>query len=75
MKEVTLSMTQEQINRYHTIMSSLEGKMTVAETAAALGLRGLYGGLTTQISEVIHGVSKETSNETSKETLSQRFKL
>ena len=31
-------MTQEQINRYHVIMKSLEGKMTVAETALVLGL-------------------------------------
>jgi len=38
MKEVTLQMTQEQINRYHTIMKSLEGKMTVAEVATAIGL-------------------------------------
>ena len=38
MKEVTLTMTQAQINRYHVIMKSLEGKMTVAEVAAALGL-------------------------------------
>ena len=38
MKEVTLTMTQAQINRYHVIMKSLEGKMTVAEVAAAVGL-------------------------------------
>jgi len=31
MKEVTLSMTQSQINRYHIIMKSLEGKLTVSE--------------------------------------------
>jgi transposase len=31
-------MTQEQINRYHIIAKSLEGKMTVAEVAAAIGL-------------------------------------
>jgi transposase len=38
MKEVTLQMTQTQINRYHTIMKSLDGKLTVSETAAALGV-------------------------------------
>jgi len=38
MKEVTLTMTQTQINRYHVIMKSLEGKMTVSEVAAAIGL-------------------------------------
>ena len=38
MKEVTLQMTQGQINRYHIIMKSLEGKMTVAEVAATLKL-------------------------------------
>jgi transposase len=38
MKEVTLRMTQAQINRYHVIMKSLEGKMTVADAAAALGI-------------------------------------
>ena len=31
-------MTQGQINRYHIIMKSLEGKMSVAEVAAAIGL-------------------------------------
>jgi len=40
MKEVTLAMTQKQINRYHVIMKSLEGKMTVSEVAAAIGLSG-----------------------------------
>jgi len=38
MKEVTLTMTQVQINRYHVVMKSLEGRMTVAEAAAAMGL-------------------------------------
>ena len=38
MKEVTLTMRQSQINRYHVIMKSLEGKMTVGEAAAAIGL-------------------------------------
>lgn len=38
MKEVTLEMTQEQINRYHVINNSLEGKITVQEAAAALKL-------------------------------------
>ena len=38
MKEVTLQMTQEQINRYHTIKNSLDGKLTVAEAAAAMGI-------------------------------------
>ena len=37
-KEVTLQMTQKQINRYHTIMNSLDGKLTVGEAAAALGI-------------------------------------
>jgi transposase len=37
-KEVTLQMTQTQINRYHTIKNSLDGKMTVAEAAAVLGI-------------------------------------
>ena len=36
-KEVTLRMTQKQINRYHVIMDSLEGKLTVA-AAEALGI-------------------------------------
>jgi transposase len=31
-------MSQKQVNRYHVIMSSLEGKLTVAEAAEALGL-------------------------------------
>ena len=31
-------MTQKQIKRYHVIMKSLEGKMTVAEAAVAVGL-------------------------------------
>ena len=31
-------MTQKQINRYHVLMKSLEGKMTVTEAAAAIGL-------------------------------------
>jgi transposase len=38
MKEVTLVMTQEQVKRYHVIMKSLEGNMTVAEAAVALGI-------------------------------------
>jgi len=38
MKEVTLSMSRTQINRYHVIADSLEGKMTVPDAAAALGL-------------------------------------
>jgi len=38
MKEVTLLMTQGQINRYHVIRKSLEGTMTIAEAAAAIGL-------------------------------------
>ena len=38
MKEVTLQMTQSQISRYHIIKKSLEGKMTVAEVASALGV-------------------------------------
>jgi len=31
-------MTQKQINRYHVIASSLEGKITVADAASALGI-------------------------------------
>ena len=38
MKEVTLEMTQTQINRYHTIKNSLDGKLTVAEAAKTLGI-------------------------------------
>jgi transposase len=38
MKEVILQMTQKQINRYHVITDSLEGKLTVAEAAAAIGI-------------------------------------
>ena len=38
MKEVTLAMSQKQINRYHVIMESLEGKLTVAEAADAMGM-------------------------------------
>jgi transposase len=37
-REVTLLMTQKQINRYHVIKMSLDGKMTVAEVAEVLGL-------------------------------------
>jgi len=37
-KEVTLNMTQKQINRYHVIMDSLEGNLTVAAAAEALGV-------------------------------------
>lgn len=37
-KEVTLEMTQKQINRYHVINDSLERKVTVREAANALGL-------------------------------------
>ena len=37
-KEVTLEMTQAQINRYHVIMGSLERKTTVATAATALGI-------------------------------------
>jgi transposase len=38
MKEVTLSMTQRQITRYHTVMKSLTGELTVKEASDALGL-------------------------------------
>jgi len=38
MSEVTLQMRQGQINRYHVIRNSLDGKMTVAEAAEALGV-------------------------------------
>jgi hypothetical protein len=36
MKEVTLIMTQKQINHYHVIMGNLEEKMTVTEAAVLL---------------------------------------
>jgi transposase len=38
MKELTLEMTQKQINRYHLVKESLEGKMTVPEVAKHLGI-------------------------------------
>ena len=53
MKEVTLQMTQTQINRYHIIMKSLEGKITVAKTAAALGVSER------QVTRLRNGVRKE----------------
>ena len=53
MKEVTLKMTQTQINRYHIIMKSIEGKMTVAETAAALGISER------QVTRLRNGVKEE----------------
>jgi len=53
MKEVTLQMTQSQIIRYHTIMKSIEGKMTVAETAAVLGVSER------QVTRLRNGVKKE----------------
>jgi len=37
-KEVTLTMTQKQINRYHVIKNSIDGKVTVSEAAVALGV-------------------------------------
>jgi transposase len=53
MKEVTLRMTQKQINRYHVIMKSLEGKMTVREVATAIGLSER------QVKRLRNGVKKE----------------
>ena len=52
-KEVTLNMTQKQINRYHVIMDSLEGKLTVAAAAAALGVSER------QMTRLRNGVTKE----------------
>lgn len=37
-KEVTFRMTQKQLNRYHIIKDSLEGKLTVAAAAKAMGI-------------------------------------
>ena len=53
MKEVTLQMTQSQINRYHTIMQSIEGKLTVAEVASALGVSER------QVTRLRNGVKRE----------------
>ena len=53
MKEVTLQMTQKQITRYHTIMKSLEGKVTVAEAAKAMGVSER------QVTRLRNGVKKE----------------
>ena len=52
-KEVTLSMTQKQINRYHVIMDSLEGKLTVTAAAAALGISER------QVTRLRNGVKEE----------------
>jgi len=52
-KEVTLTMTQKQINRYHVIMDSLEGKLTVAAAAAALGVSER------QVTRLRNGVKEE----------------
>ena len=46
-------MTQKQINRYHVIMKSLEGEITVAEAAAAIGLSER------QIKRLRNGVKEE----------------
>ena len=53
MKEVTLTMSQKQINRYHVIMDSLEGKLTVAEAASAMGISER------QVTRLRKGVKKE----------------
>ena len=53
MKGVTLEMSQKQINRYHVITSSLEGKLTVSETAALLGLSER------QVTRLRNGVKKD----------------
>jgi len=53
MKEVTLRMNQRQINRYHIVMKSLEGKMTVAETAVSLGISER------QVTRLRNGVKEE----------------
>jgi transposase len=52
-KEVTLIMTQKQINRYHVIMDSLEGKLSVAAAAEALGISER------QMTRLRNGVKKE----------------
>ena len=46
-------MTQKQINRYHTIMNSIDGKMTVAEAASAMGISER------QVTRLRNGVKEE----------------
>jgi len=53
MKGDTIKMSQKQINRYHVIMDSLEGKMTVEEAATALGLSER------QVTRLRNGVKQE----------------
>ena len=53
MKEVTLTMTQKQINRYPIVSDSLEGKLTVAEAAEAMGISER------QVTRLRNGVKKE----------------
>jgi len=53
MKEVTLQMTQSQVSRYYVIKNSLDGKLTVAEAAAALGISER------QITRLRNGVREE----------------
>jgi transposase len=53
MKEVTLRMSQKQINRYHVIKNSLEGQMTVSAAAVALGISER------QVTRLRNGVKKE----------------
>ena len=52
-KEVTLAMSQKQINRYHVIMNSLEGKVTVAQAATSMGISER------QVIRLRNGVKKE----------------
>jgi len=52
-KEVTLAMSQKQINRYHVIMDSLEGKVTVAQAANAMGISER------QVTRLRNGVKEE----------------
>jgi len=53
MKEVALAMSQKQVNRYHVIMDSLEGKLTVAEAADAMGISER------QVTRLRNGVKQE----------------
>jgi hypothetical protein len=53
MKGDTLRMSQQQINRYHVIMASLEGKLTVPEAAKAIGLSER------QVTRLRNGVKQE----------------
>lgn len=76
MKEVTLAMTQKQINRYHVIKDSLEGKLTVVAAAEAMGISER------QVTRLRNGVPKEgaaflihkNTNRPPKHTVSEEVK-